>query len=172
MYTEDESKSAYQYTCILGYHTNTWHVFNWLLFWQLHWQLSRYWQTIDRGFKVLVHHLIKSFKYMHVLWICRLINTWIVWHDEGRNRILLSIWCTVMSACSHCTCGIPFHRVFEICKTSFYLTRHIRKCDNHTVFSHYTQYVRHNHSIDIQCDMQHKSRYTPAIYVERSILQF
>ena len=35
---------------------------------------------------------------------------------------------------------VPFHRVFEICKTSFYFTRRIRKRGNNTAFSHYTQY--------------------------------
>ena len=44
-------------------------------------------------------------------------------------------------------CRVPFHRVFEISKMSFYFTRCIRKLDNHTPISHYTQYVRHNHSI-------------------------
>ena len=50
--------------------------------------------------------------------------------------------CTVMSAYK-----VPLHRVFDICKTRFYLPWCIRKRDYHTAFSQYTQYVRHNHSI-------------------------
>ena len=46
---------------------------------------------------------------------------------------------TVMSACR---VHVPFHRLFAICKTSFYFTRLIRKRDNPTAFSHYTQYVK------------------------------
>ena len=72
--------------------------------------------------------------------------------------------CLVMSACR-----VPFHRIFEICKTRFYLMRCLRKRDNHTAFSHYSQYVRQR--LYIQRDIQHKSRYTHAIYVDRSILQ-
>ena len=60
--------------------------------------------------------------------------------------------CTVMYAYK-----VPLHRVFEICKMRFYLPMCIRKHDYHTTFSQYTQYVRHNHSIDIQRDIQHKS---------------
>ena len=44
---------------------------------------------------------------------------------------------TVMSARM-----VNFYRVFEIYKTRFYLMRCIRKRDNHTAFSHYTQYVK------------------------------
>ena len=45
-----------------------------------------------------------------------------------------SIVYTVMSACR-----VPFH---TICKTIFYFTRLIRKRDNPSAFSHYTQYVK------------------------------